>query len=446
MQSRPSRWQCEPYDVGAALRLADGLGVSQPVAAVLARRGLHELDEARAFLAADERHDPLTLPGAPAACELILAHVRRGSRIVVFGDYDVDGVCSTAILLRALRALGADPAWQLPSRFEDGYGLSEAAVQRLAAQGRRPARDGRLRHHRGGGGGRGARRRPRRGRHRPSPPRAASCPTARWCTRRSAATAARSCAPRAWRSSCPRRCGPPRARTRPAREEDLDLAALATVCDLVPLRGENRRIVREGLRELARTRKPGLRALMRVGGLEPGDVDEGALGFRLGPRLNAAGRMQRADAALELLTTESEERAGEIADELDLLNRDRREAETRILFAAEAACAAQASPGRDGGGRRGLAPGRGGHRGLAAGRALAPPLRGHRPRRRHRAAARAAASPPTTCTRASAPAPSTWAASAATAPPPGSTSSASRSSPSAARSRPTPAPRCRRPT
>ena len=127
--------------------------------------------------------------------------------------------------------------------------------------------------------------------------------------------------------------------------EDVDLAALATVCDLVPLRGENRRIVREGLVALGRTRKPGLRALMEVGGVAPAELSEHSLGFRLGPRINAAGRMQRADAALELLLTDDAARAGEVARELDLLNRDRQEAETRILFAAEAACAPQAHQG-----------------------------------------------------------------------------------------------------
>src|SRR3954451_20853540 len=119
--------------------------------------------------------------------------------------------------------------------------------------------------------------------------------------------------------------------------EDMDLVALATVADVVPLRGENRRLVREGLAALQRTVKPGLRALMRVAGIEPGAVDEGAIGFRLCPRLNAAGRLGSAEAALELVLTEDEERAAEVADELDLLNRERRDTETRILFEAEAA-------------------------------------------------------------------------------------------------------------
>jgi single-stranded-DNA-specific exonuclease len=123
--------------------------------------------------------------------------------------------------------------------------------------------------------------------------------------------------------------------------EDLDLAALATVCDLVPLRGENRRIVKEGLGELRRARKPGLRALMRVAACEPGELDEHALGFRLGPRINAAGRLRRADPALELLLTDDDERAAAVAEELDALNRERRDEELRILIEAEGACLPQ---------------------------------------------------------------------------------------------------------
>src|SRR4051812_18217833 len=118
---------------------------------------------------------------------------------------------------------------------------------------------------------------------------------------------------------------------------DLDLVGLATVADVVPLRGENRRLVREGLTAMGRTSKPGLRALMKVSGVERGAVTEHAVGFRLAPRLNASGRLQRADAALELLLTEDERRAGAVADELDLLNGERQDTETRILFEAEAA-------------------------------------------------------------------------------------------------------------
>ncbi|MGI8660768.1 MAG: DHHA1 domain-containing protein, partial [Thermoleophilaceae bacterium] len=127
----------------------------------------------------------------------------------------------------------------------------------------------------------------------------------------------------------------------PQGEEDLDLAGLATVCDMVPLVGENRHLARAGLAALARTERPGLRALMALADLEPGDLDARSASFRLGPRINAAGRLQRADAALELLLTDDPVRAGEIARELDLLNLDRRETEQRILAEAQAQCAPQ---------------------------------------------------------------------------------------------------------
>jgi single-stranded-DNA-specific exonuclease len=339
MLSRPTSWLCAPYDVAVAERLAAGLGVSRPVGAILARRGFATVEDAQAFLAADERHDPLTLPGVAAASELIADHLRRGSRIAVFGDYDVDGVCSTAILLRTLRELGADPVWELPSRFDEGYGLSTAAVERLAERGVgllitvdcgitavEPVAAARAAgldvvvsdHHRPGD------QLPDCVVVHPALPPTYACPEL--------------CAAGVVLKLC-------EALDPRAVEDHLDLAALATVCDLVPLHGENRRIVREGLAALARTQKPGLRALMSVAALEPAELTEHSLGFRLGPRINAAGRMRRADAALELLLTEDGGRADEVARELDLLNADRRQTELRILFAAEAACAPQASQG-----------------------------------------------------------------------------------------------------
>ena len=340
MPIRSGSFACPPYPVGQARRLQAELGLLGPTAAILARRGYTEPAAARRFLEASDRHDPLALPGAGAACELLLAHAGRGSRILVFGDYDVDGVCSTAILLRALRAVGAAPAWELPSRHDGGYGLSAAAVERLAAQGvellvtvdcgitavaevataRAAGIEVLVTDH-----------------HRPGAalpdcplvhPALGDYPTPELCAAGVALKLSE-----ALRAA---------AGLDPAdAEQDLDLAALATVCDLVPLRGENRRIVREGLRELRRTRKPGLRALMRVAAIDPGELDEQALGFRMGPRLNAAGRLQRADPALELLLTEDEERAKAVAEELDGLNHERRDQELRILIEAEATCLPQ---------------------------------------------------------------------------------------------------------
>src|SRR5436190_935937 len=127
----------------------------------------------------------------------------------------------------------------------------------------------------------------------------------------------------------------------PTARHDLDLAALATVADVVALTGENRRLVREGLRALATTSKPGLRALMRVARVDPTRLDATAVGFRLAPRINAAGRLHRADAGLELVLTRDPARAEAVADELDRANAERRHVEERIRFEAEAQVAEQ---------------------------------------------------------------------------------------------------------
>ena len=164
-------------------------------------------------------------------------------------------------------------------------------------------------------------------------------------------------------------------------DEDLDLVALATVADVVPLLGENRRLVRQGLRRLASTRKPGLRALMDVAKVDPSTVDAGAIGFRLGPRLNAAGRLYRADAGLELLLTEDRERARAVALELDANNTERRDVETRIRFEAEAQVAEQGAGRRLRARLRGLARGRDRHRRRPHRRAPPPPVRADRARR-----------------------------------------------------------------
>jgi single-stranded-DNA-specific exonuclease len=126
-----------PAPIAAVRALERRLGVSFALAQVLVRRGLGDEEAARAWLAASESHDFGTFAGIDAAVELILSHVRAGTRVTVHGDYDVDGVCSTAILVRVLRVLGADVDSYLPSRTEDGYGLSAATVGRLAERGTR---------------------------------------------------------------------------------------------------------------------------------------------------------------------------------------------------------------------------------------------------------------------------------------------------------------------
>jgi single-stranded-DNA-specific exonuclease len=331
------RLEIPPCPIEDVLALERELGVSWALAQVLVRRGLSEPAAARAWMAAAEAHDPTAFGGIADAVAVVLRHVESGSQITVHGDYDADGVCSAAILVRTLRTLGATADWFLPSRTEDGYGLSAATVERLAARGTRllvttdcgitavsevaaaralgmdvvvsdhhaPRADGTL----------------------PDAPlvHPAVCgyPCADLCAAGVAYKLARALLAAAGADPA-------------VADGDLDLVALATVADCVPLRGENRRLVRAGVAALARTPKPGLRALMRIAQVDPAALDSRAIGFRLAPRINAAGRLHRADAGLELLLTDDPDRAARIAAELDQANAERRHTETRILFEAEA--------------------------------------------------------------------------------------------------------------
>jgi single-stranded-DNA-specific exonuclease len=355
------RLEIARYDFEAACALERELGVSHVLGQVLVRRGLGDPSAARAFLAADEGYEPDAFLGIGDAVATIERHLHMGSKITVHGDYDVDGICATAILVRALRALvalraigsspdgehpvdlrdiGSSPDgehpvasvdWFLPSRIDDGYGLAMATVERLAARGTgllitvdcaitaveevARARAGGIDvvvtdHH--------------------SPRADGLLPDAPIVH------------PAVCGYPCPDLCGTAvayklaQALGAPTAAADIELVALATVADVVPLRGENRRLVREGLRALANTAKPGLRALMTVARVDPAELDASAVGFRLAPRINAAGRVRRADAGLELLLTEDTARAEEVAAELGGANAERQAVEQRILWEAEA--------------------------------------------------------------------------------------------------------------
>ncbi|MGH2589245.1 MAG: DHH family phosphoesterase, partial [Actinomycetota bacterium] len=128
-------YRLEPYAYSEARALADGLGVSDPVAITLVRRGYRTVEAAREFLAARESHDPFEFDAMEEVCARVLDAVGAGRRITVHGDYDVDGVCSTAILVGAVRELGGRCDWFIPDRLADGYGLTEAGIGRLAARG-----------------------------------------------------------------------------------------------------------------------------------------------------------------------------------------------------------------------------------------------------------------------------------------------------------------------
>ncbi|HEY5192625.1 MAG TPA: single-stranded-DNA-specific exonuclease RecJ [Solirubrobacteraceae bacterium] len=325
---------CNPESVA---RLRRELHVSDALAQVLVRRGYGDPQRAQAFLAGDEQHPLESFAGLSDAAELILAAVLAGQRITIHGDYDVDGVCSTAVLVRTLRKLGAEVDWYLPDRVGDGYGLNATTVRRLAERGtgllvtvdcgitaveevalaRSLGMDVIVSDH----------HLPRADGVLPAAPIVHPVLCGYPCGELCAAAVAHKLAQATLQAA---------GRDPHEADEDLDLVALATIADVVALLGENRSIVRRGLRALAGTSKPGLRALMAAARVEPGKVNERAVGFGLAPRINAAGRLYRADAALELILTEDPVRGAQIAQELDRANSERRHAELAIRVQAEA--------------------------------------------------------------------------------------------------------------
>ncbi|HZU60346.1 MAG TPA: DHH family phosphoesterase, partial [Solirubrobacteraceae bacterium] len=257
-ERRRPRLELPPYRLEAALRLERELGIGHVLGQILVRRGFHEPEAARLFLEAGEEHAPSDFDGLAGALQTIQAHLAAGNSITVHGDYDVDGVCATAIMVAALRSLGGRVDWYLPGRIEDGYGLSAGTVNRLAARGTRllitvdcaiTAVEEVA----------GARRAGMEvvvcDHHHPRPDgRLPDCPIVH---------------PAVCAYPCPELCGTGVAyklaqALGASVEEELELVALATVADLMPLRGENRRLVREGLVRMANTARPGLRALMAV--------------------------------------------------------------------------------------------------------------------------------------------------------------------------------------
>jgi single-stranded-DNA-specific exonuclease len=326
-------WTISPCPHGEAEALAKALGTSETTARVLIRRGHGDPENAQRFLAGgDPGHDPFSLGDMTAACARIRDAIAKKERICVHGDYDADGICATALAVLVLRELGAEVDWHLPSRFEEGYGVSGDTLTRLASEGcglvltvdcgitavEEVARAKELGldvivtdHHRPG-------------------------------------DTVPDCAIVATRPSdypFPELCGTgvvwKLAQALAGAESDtlsrhLDLVAVATISDVVPLVDENRFLARAGLKALARTQRPGLRALMRSAGVDPAAVDEGSVGFRLAPRINAAGRLSHPEAALELLLTEDDKVAAEHAGRLEELNRERQAVEDRILREAVA--------------------------------------------------------------------------------------------------------------
>ncbi len=376
------------YDEAAAASLARALSLHPLAARVLAARGLAELEAAERFLAPRlaDLPDPFSMKGMEAAVSRIVRAVESGERIACYGDYDVDGVTSTVLLAGFLRAAGADAVTYTPHRLVEGYGLNAAAVGRLAGEGVRlivtldcgitsvaevqeAARLGLdvvvVDHH-------------------TVPvelPAAAAIlnphqPGCGYPSKHLAAVGVTFCLAMALRKRLREKGRFGEARPEPNLKEALDLVALGTVADVVPLVEVNRVLVRFGLEEIARSRRPGLRALKRVAGMAEGaPVSAGQVGFRLGPRINAAGRLDDAGRGVRLLLSEDPAAATALAEELDRENRSRQEIERLML--EEALADAQ---GRVRGGARGLVLSRDGwHPGVVGIVAARVAERFHRP-------------------------------------------------------------------
>ncbi|MFL5630144.1 MAG: single-stranded-DNA-specific exonuclease RecJ [Gemmatimonadaceae bacterium] len=332
----PARWILpKPPDEDAVRALMEALSLPDIVCRLLLIRGYVTADEAKLFLRPklDRLHDPLMFLSMDRAVERLARAVREKDLVFIHGDYDVDGICSTTILTRAIRWLGGQATPFIPRRIEDGYDLGDAGVNAAIAAGAKVVVTCDC-------------------------GTAAVTPVAKLCEAGIDVIVTDHHLPSGELPDClsilnPKRpgCGYPDkdlaavgvtfklalALTRALGGNEnfiwamLDLVALATVADVAPLRGENRVFVRYGLKMLAETRNIGMRALLRASGLDGKQLTAGRIGFILAPRLNAAGRLGHALRGVELLLTEDEHQANVIARELEELNRRRQEIDHATL-------------------------------------------------------------------------------------------------------------------
>jgi len=336
------RWLIAPTDPALQKQLADALHVSPALAQVLINRGHRTPESAARFLKPRlaDLSDPFLLPDVKPAVARVFAGIERREKIVIFGDYDVDGVTATAQLCQLLRALGAEVGCYLPNRMEEGYGLSQGAVEACVAA------------------------------QQPKLLIAVDCGTTaaaqvEWLAAQGVDTIVLdhhempegSTLPRCVALVNPKReageapwrhlasaglafkfghalLKEGRNRNLPAAaavdlKQWLDLAAIGTIADIVPLVGENRLIAAAGLPQIGATRRVGLRALMEVAQIRP-PITPYHVGFGIGPRLNAAGRLQDAEKALDLLLNDDRASALEVARWLDTNNRERQSIEKQI--------------------------------------------------------------------------------------------------------------------
>jgi single-stranded-DNA-specific exonuclease len=334
-----TRWILPTPEPESAAALAGALGITVAVARVLAHRGFADAEAAGRFLrpAFEDLHDPLALRDMDAAVERIARAIGADERILIYGDYDVDGTTSVVLLTRAIELAGGSASYHVPHRLKDGYGMRTEVVEAAAEQGvklivsvdtgiRAAEVVGRANalgidvivtdHHLP---------------DRELPPAVAVLnPNRPDCGYPEKGLCGAGVAFKLIQALLPR-MGWAAERVRRASESFLKMVAIATVADVVPLTGENRVIVAEGLRGLSAVRNPGLRALLDVAGFT-GDTVPNArqVAFQIAPRINAAGRMDTAQAVVELFLTKDAARARDLARQLHDQNAERQQVEAEI--------------------------------------------------------------------------------------------------------------------
>lgn len=335
-------WNILTCDEKKVALLVRALGVSDPLARVLVNRGLTSVESARTFLSPslENLRNPFEIPGMEDAADRVVRALNSGERIAIYGDYDVDGITSIALLSNFLSTYTSDITCYTPDRIEEGYGLHLKAMERLRNEGvsvlvavdvgiadteavetaQSYGIDVLVIDH-----------------HQPPPdlPKALVLvdPHLRdesgyfKCLSAAGLTLYLLIALRAKL----RNLGKYAHSKEPNLKFDMDLAALGTIADMAPLVGPNRVIAYYGLEELSAERRPGISSLKKVAGLYRKKVTSGNVSFQLAPRINAAGRMADASIAVELLTTKDSLRADEIARQLEALNTHRQEVENKIM-------------------------------------------------------------------------------------------------------------------
>ncbi len=322
LQSR-TRWNVETQDQYLVEQLTTELHITPLVAQLLVNRGFHSVEAARSFLYVDKQdfHDPYLLKDMDKAVQRIQEAIEKHENILIYGDYDADGVSSTTVLLEALTTLGAHVDFYIPNRFTEGYGPNEGAFRlakengtdllisvdtgisalREAELARDLGMDYIITDH-----------------HEPGP----ELPSAYAIIHPKLPGSTYPCKDLAGVGVALKLA---QALLGEVPEELVEVAAIGTIADLVSLTDENRLIAAKGIKNMKQTQRPGLLALFAKAGIDVSNLSEESIGFSIAPRINAAGRLVDADIAVELLMTKDQEIAESIADEVDSLNKERQQ-------------------------------------------------------------------------------------------------------------------------